>query len=107
MLGGDVRCVAISRKIMASGNLVAHLIDAVNAEVDGLVQSTAMQQWMGSQRLRAGDLVIFNNSFLYREGIAARSKNAKYLCIRLDQNARLSSVPSIAQANRVNSRFKL
>jgi hypothetical protein len=91
---------------VATGNLVAQLIDAVKAEVDGLIESSAMQQWRDTNRLHPGDLVIFNNSFLYREGLAARSKNPRYLCARMSNDVVPVGSPSIARPNRLNSRFK-
>jgi hypothetical protein len=92
--------------IKKSESLVAQLLDAIGDEVEKLLRSTAFQQWSASTSLRAGDLVIFNNSFLYREGIAARSKNAKYLCVSVNQEGTPSLPPSVAMVNRVNARFK-
>lgn len=48
---------------------------AIEEQVSQLLKSGAYRTWTGTASLVEGDLVVFNNSFLYREGITGRAKN--------------------------------
>ena len=85
---------------------IPQLLDAISDEVGRLFDSVALDEWRQTANLRHGDLVVINNSFLYRDGISTRTKNAKYLCVSVDSAGDPVLLPSIATANRVNARFK-
>jgi hypothetical protein len=86
---------------------VARLLDAVDAETARLLDSASLREWLGEANLRRGDLVIFNNSVLSRDGgITTGPKNAKYLCVKVGDDG-VPAVPSyVVTMNRVNKRFK-
>jgi hypothetical protein len=87
------------------GGLVDRLTEAVDEEVERVLKSAAMQEWIGSTRLRPGDFVVFNNSFLYREGVTKSTKNNKYLCVKVSQDGE-PTLPVFVMETRINNRFK-
>ena len=85
---------------------IPQLLDAISDEVGRIFESTVLDEWRRTANLRPDDLVLINNSFLYRDGISTRPKNAKYLCASVDSGGDPALPPSIATANRINARFK-
>jgi hypothetical protein len=71
--------------------------------VAGLLGSPTFAEWAKRETLQVGDLIVFNNSFLYRESLTGTTKSKKYLCVTLDKDAE----PAILQIEgRINSTFK-
>jgi hypothetical protein len=62
----------------------ASIADAISAKVGVLMQSRGFKDWADNERLQAGDLVIVNNSFLFREGIGSTTKSSLYIGLRVD-----------------------
>jgi hypothetical protein len=58
---------------------VEELCEAVQEQVAQVLASGAYQSWADGVQLYGGDLVVFNNSFLFREAIASTVKNSDYL----------------------------
>jgi hypothetical protein len=85
---------------------IGRLVELVSAEVASIFDSAAFREWANGQTLRAGDLIVLNNSFLFREGIAIGNKNTQYLSIEIDDELRPSSEPRVATVNRINASFK-
>jgi hypothetical protein len=56
--------------------------------------------------LRPGDLLVFNNSFLYREGITPKAKSDKYLGRVADSKGQPQPPTVVISASRINARFK-
>jgi hypothetical protein len=72
-------------------------------EVARILGSRTFQDWKERESLRVGDLIVFNNSFLYRENLTGTSKSKKYLCMTLDSDGE----PAVLQVDgRMNSTFK-
>ncbi len=69
-----------------------------------MLGSNIFRDWRAREpKLSVSDLIVFNNSFLYREGITGTVKSKKYLCVTLDPNGS----PGVAQVTgRINSTFK-
>jgi len=68
-----------------------------------ILGSQTFQEWSERESLRVGDLIVFNNSFLYRENLTGTSKSKKYLCVTLDSDGE----PAILEVSgRINSTFK-
>lgn len=76
---------------------------AVGQEMARILGSQTFLDWKNDESPQVGDLIIFNNSFLYRENITGTTKSKKYLCVTLDRDAE----PAILQVDgRINSTFK-
>jgi hypothetical protein len=78
----------------------------INDEVVRLLNTDSFREWADNTTLRAGDLVVFNNSFLIREGLNRASKNAKYLCAIAGQTGKPQLPVLVARPGGVNSQFK-
>jgi len=88
-------------------NQVDRLCDLVSEEIASLCRSDGFQAWINSESLAPDDLVVLNNSFLYREGITTTSKSTKYLCLAADKEAEPSlPVSVVTSVSRINVRFK-
>ena len=82
------------------------VIDAITAKVQQLTESTPFRGWADGERLQTGDLVILNNSFLFREGIRSTTKSSLYL--GLDVEGSLPGLPpKVVDSQRgINVSFK-
>ena len=81
--------------------------ESIENQVLAVLASNAFQEWIESEKPREGDLVILNNSFLHREGIANRSKSIRYLSVPIGQVRHPSPAISVLKSNsRINNRFK-
>ena len=88
---------------MSSQEQVNRIYRAVCQEVARILGSQTFQAWKEREPLRLGDLIVFNNSFLYRESLTGTTKSKKYLCVTLDSDGE----PAVLQIDgRINSTFK-
>jgi hypothetical protein len=88
---------------MPSEKQVNRVHRAVCQEVANILGSQTFQDWKDRESLRIGDLIVFNNSFLYRENLTGTSKSKKYLCVTLDSDGE----PAVLEVSgRINSTFK-
>ena len=88
---------------MPSPEQVDRVYAAVCQAVGRLLGSQTFQDWEKHETLQVGDLIVFNNSFLYRESLTGTTKSKKYLCVTLDPDAE----PAVLQIDgRINSTFK-
>ena len=88
---------------MTSSEQVNRVYTAVCQEVARLLGSQTFQSWKERESLRVGDLIVFNNSFLYRENLTGTTKSKKYLSVTLDVDAE----PMVLRVDgRINSTFK-
>jgi hypothetical protein len=88
---------------MASDQQIDRVYDAVCRAVSRILGSQTFEAWAKREQPQVGDLMAFNNSFLYRESLTGTTKSKKYLCVTLDPNAE----PAILQIDgRINSTFK-
>ena len=65
----------------------------------------AFKSWLKSQSPAPNDLILINNSFVYRE--VATSKNEQYLGFQVTKTGALARSPVVAKGLRINSDFKL
>src|SRR5262245_8837000 len=77
---------------MISRDHANQICESVHREVDQILESRAFEIWAAAESPRAGDLIVINNSFLYRESGISTTKSKKYLCVTADVNG-----PSVAQ----------
>ncbi len=79
---------------------------AVVDECELLLASDAFDTWRGAESIRPNDLVVVNNSFLFREG-RSTVKNVNYLGIQIDETGKFTLPPIIVPTrSRINSQFK-
>ena len=90
---------------MAGDVRIADVTAAINEQLSQLLQSNAYRSWSGTASLAEGDLVVFNNSFLYREGITGRAKSEKYLAIELGSEGG-AVLPPVVTSARMNAQFR-
>lgn len=83
---------------------VEEICSAINDQVESVVASKPFKDWFENESCKPSDLIVFNNSFLFREGVKT-IKHQKYLCVRVG-NAGPAPVASIAYPGTMNSRFK-
>lgn len=86
---------------------VEQLCEAVQQQVAQVLASAAYQAWADGLQLHEGDLVVFNNSFLFREGIVSTVKNSNYLAVAANDKGE-ASLPALVVrvGSRINVRFK-
>lgn len=82
------------------------VVDAIAAKVRDLMESTPFRTWVDEERLQTGDLVILNNSFLFREGIRSTTKSSLYLGLDVD-GSQPALPPKVVESQRgINVSFK-
>jgi hypothetical protein len=83
------------------------LCDSISEQLVNVLTSEIFQNWLSQERVRAGDLLILNNSFLHRDGIASRSKSIQYLGVTVESDGQPSlDAFVLASKKRILSRFK-
>lgn len=89
---------------MSSEQQIDRVYTAVCQAVSYILGSQTFDAWTKSEGLQVGDLIVLNNSFLYREGLTGTTRSKKYLCVTLDSDAE----PAILELDtgRFNSTFK-
>ncbi len=90
---------------MSSAAKLEVVRNAVDEQVVSILQSDSYGIWQEDNPLRSGDLVAFNNSFLYREGISG-TKSVKYLCVRVDRDGVPATPVMVIEPGGINLRFK-
>jgi hypothetical protein len=91
---------------MAQGVPVSRVAQAINKAVGRVLSSGPYRAWAGTERIRPGDLVILNNSFLYRDGLTTRAKSDKYLARLADVNGQPQPPTVVISSSRIISQFK-
>jgi hypothetical protein len=83
------------------------LCDSISEQLVSILTSEIFRNWLSQERVRGGDLLILNSSFLHREGIANRSKNIQYLSVTVEPDSEPSIDASVlVSKKRILSRFK-
>lgn len=72
----------------------AAIADEITRRIQSILASEFFKDWRRQQTILPGDLVIFNNSFLFR-GKANTSKSDLYLGVRFGENSRTEAEPVI------------
>lgn len=90
---------------MAADARIATVCGAIEHQVAQLLESRTYKAWAEPLSLQDGDLVMFNNSFLYREGITGTVKSERYLAVQLDGEGH-ARLPPVITHGRINAQFK-
>lgn len=91
---------------MASTHRVDAISNLIREQMDSLLKSAGFKQWAKEEKLAEGDMVVFNNSFLYREGIRS-NKSPLYLGVAVGKESELTASPFvITSRSAINVRFK-
>jgi hypothetical protein len=80
------------------------IIEAVRASVARVLEIPAAKTWLAEQKLQDGEIVLINNSFLYRK-VSTQKANA-YLALSVEAEGHLSQIPQIATDSRLNNDLK-
>jgi hypothetical protein len=79
----------------------------IRHSVDAVIATDAFQNWLKNEKVRDGDLVILNNSFIYRKPVIKTSKNEQYLCLKVKDGKASTTDLFVVKPGEVNSDFKL
>jgi len=79
----------------------------VKRSVQGVIRTSAFCEWFKGAKTADGDMVVINNSFIYRKPLIKTSKNEQYLCLRVKQRKVDSKDVSVCRLGDLNSHFKL
>lgn len=91
---------------MAEDVAIHRVAQAINKAVGRVLASAPYREWAVREPLRPGDLLVFNNSFLYREGITTKAKSDEYLGRVADSKGQPQPPTVVISASRINARFK-
>ena len=70
---------------MPSPEQIGRVYTAACQAVGRILGSRMFEEWTKREPLQVGDLIVFNNSFLYRESLSGTTKSKQYLCVTLDR----------------------
>lgn len=79
----------------------------IKHSVKALIATEAFRNWFKDQKASDGDLVILNNSFIYRKPIIKTSKNAQYLGLKVKGGTVSASELFVVKPGDLKSDFKL
>src|SRR6266568_9603573 len=89
------------------GPHIAQVCEAIQSQVEHILASRVYQSWISARRMRAGDFIVLNNSFLFRQGTTGTVKNPAYLALRVADDGQSALPVSIVRpAGKLNARFK-
>jgi hypothetical protein len=71
-----------------------------------LIQTNTFTDWFGSQQFNNGDLVVINNSFIYRKPLIKTTKNRQYIGMKTNNKVLDMSSISIVTPNDFDTDFK-
>lgn len=83
------------------------LENRIKRSVKGVLTTEAFKNWFQEQKAHDGDLVILNNSFIYRKPVIKTSKNEQYLCLTVKGGKVSTADLFIVKPGEINSDFKL
>lgn len=79
----------------------------ITEEVESLTQTTGFSKWLVDQSPANDDLIVFNNSFIYRDKpLIKTTKNEQYLCLKT-KDSTLQMEVFVVKAGGVDTDFKL
>jgi hypothetical protein len=83
------------------------LCASIGEQLVSVLTSETFTGWLSDARAKPGDLLIMNNSFLHRDGIASRSKSIKYLYVAVEPDGQPSlDIGVLVSKQRMVNRFK-
>jgi hypothetical protein len=95
----------VRRKTSPQGGL-SEIVSAVAESFGRLLAHPAFEAWKNDGELSIGDMVAFNNSFVFRSGVGTR-KNEQYLAIAVGKGGALTDELIVCEGIRFNADFKL
>lgn len=73
---------------------VTIIVERITTEIQKVVESEFFKEWRQEQSFLPGDVIVFNNSFLFR-GRTNTSKSEKFLGLRFDDDSRIAAEPLV------------
>jgi len=86
---------------------IQHLKTRIERSVKGVIATEVFQNWLKNEKVRDGDLVVLNNSFIYRKPVIKTSKNEQYLCLKVKDGKPSTTDLFVVKPGDINSDFKL
>lgn len=86
---------------------IDNLMGVITYSVEGVLATEAFKKWLQDQSAQDGDLIILNNSFIYRKPVMKTSKNEQYLCLTVKGGQPSKADLSVVKPGDLNSDFKL
>lgn len=83
------------------------LVDMVKKSVNSLTNTNAFRQWYKEKVKNDGDLIIFNNSFIFRKPIIKTRKNSQHLCVKVKDGKPDIFEIFVVRPGDIDSDFKL
>lgn len=83
---------------------MAEIHELIEESANRLTQDSGFMTWRESHSVSAGDLVLVNNSFVFRD--VKTTKSESYLAFRAEEGEPVTLAPVIANGIRMNSDFK-
>jgi len=77
----------------------------IHQSVSSLMTHTGFPGWIKDQSLSENDIILINNSFIYRN--VKTVKSDKYLALRVNSDGKVNDAPNIATGMGINADFKL
>lgn len=83
------------------------LLKTIKASVKGLTVTSTFSKWLREEAKPAeGDIVVINNSFIYRKSLKT-TKNEQYLCLKVKGNIVNTEEIFVCEPGELNADFKL
>lgn len=79
----------------------------ITAGIQALVATELFSNWFKEQDVNDGDIVVINNSFIYRKPLIKTSKNARYLSLKVKGTELDPGDIQVGRVGDLNSDFKL
>lgn len=86
---------------------LSRVVNLITSSVASLIASNYFADWLQTQSPSDEDLVIFNNSFLYRSQTTVTTKSPKYLCLKIKHGRPDIQTLSVTEPGDINAYFKL
>ncbi len=83
------------------------VIKLIQRSVHGLADTPVFREWLRTAKVTAGDVVVINNSFIYRKPLIKTPKNGQYLCLKVKGTQPDTKNVFVATPGDINSDFKL
>jgi len=81
------------------------IVRAVTNSARNALAHPACVSWFATQKVASGDLILVNNSFVFREVKTAKSD--LYLAFSITKNGKPASAAQVATGLKINSDFRL
>ena len=79
----------------------------ITDRAQSLLSTAAFSNWFNEQSTSNGDIVVINNSFIYRKPLIKTSKNQQYLCVKVNNQRANPAEVFVTTPGDFNSDFKM